>query len=114
MSIIPRKLVPVAKIIYHPDYYNITRGDDIAMIKLSNAVDLNVYTPACLSNHGDDFTGMIGMVYGKLESNVLDFKSALFWGCGNINSWHDSQELLQVEVPIVSASACTAVADEVR
>ena len=77
-SIIPRKLVPVAKIIYHPDYYNITRGDDITMIKLSNAVDLNVYTAACLSNYGDDFTGMIGMVYGKLESNVLDFKSALF------------------------------------
>ena len=77
-SIIPRKVVPVAKIIYHPDYYNVTRGDDIAMIKLSEEVDLNVYTPACLSNHGDDFTGMNGMVYGKLGSDVDDFKKATF------------------------------------
>ena len=72
-SIIPRKVIQVTKYITHPDYNTQTSDNDIAMIKLAEAVDLNVYTPACLANTGDDFVGKQAWVYG--ESFLIGMKT---------------------------------------
>ena len=71
-SIIARIIIKVAKIIKHPNYNTITSDSDIALIKLSEAVDLNIYPPACLANHGDDFTGKKALVYGTLCERSYD------------------------------------------
>ena len=63
-SIIARIVIKVANIIRHPNYNTITSDSDIAMIKLSEGVDLDIYTHACLPNYGDEFTGKKAWVYG--------------------------------------------------
>ena len=70
-SIIPRIVVKVAKIITHPAFDTATFDNDIALIKLSTAVDLNTYTPACLANSGDDFTDKQAWVYGNIAEMRL-------------------------------------------
>ena len=62
-SKIPKKVVTVSKIINHPSYA--TRNNDIALLKLSESVDLNTYTPSCLPSSGDNFEGQKAWVYGK-------------------------------------------------
>lgn len=37
---------------------------DFAIVKLTSAVDLSVYPPACLPSPSEDFSGRIGWVYG--------------------------------------------------
>ena len=61
----PRKLVAVSQIINHPSYNAQTLNNDIALLKLSEAVDLNVYTPACLAKSTDNFEGQSAWVYGE-------------------------------------------------
>ena len=39
-------------------------SNDIALLKLAEKVDLNIYTPACLPALDTDFTGKTGSVYG--------------------------------------------------
>ena len=75
-STIPRKVVEVTQIITHPDYDAsniITTNDnnDIALLKLSEEIDLNVYTPACVAKTTDNFDGQNAWVYGEnnYESN---------------------------------------------
>lgn len=96
-SIIPRKVIKVTKYMNHPDYNTQTSDNDIALIKLAEAVDLSVYTPACLANTGDDFTGKKAWVYGW---------GTLSYG-GSI-----PEKLLEVEVSIVSDSVCQAAVDD--
>ena len=62
-SKIPKKVVTVSKIINHPSYA--TRNNDIALLKLSESVDLNTYTPSCLPSSGDNFEGQKAWVYGN-------------------------------------------------
>ena len=68
-EILPRKVLKVSKYIKHPKWDTTTSHADIALLKLSEKVDLNNYTPACMANTGDDFTGKTAWVYGK--SSVL-------------------------------------------
>ena len=65
-STIPRKVLAVSMIIPHESYVSSTTENDIALLKISEAVDLSVYTPICLPNTGDDFIGKTALVYGKL------------------------------------------------
>ena len=64
-SKIPKKVVEVSQIINHPSYDASSSNNDIALIKLSEEVDLNIYTPACLANIGDSFAGKNGWTYGE-------------------------------------------------
>merc|ERR1719150_1674729 len=40
------------------------QSNDIALLKLADDVDLTIYTPACLPEPDDDYTGKKGNVYG--------------------------------------------------
>ena len=53
-------------------------SNDIALLKLAEDVDLNIYTPACLPTSGADYTGQNGRVYGKgsKSCNVLAWNPA--------------------------------------
>ena len=62
-SKIPRKELKVAKIISHDVVLDLK--NDIALLKLSEKVDLNTYTPVCVPNTGKDFTGKIAWTYGN-------------------------------------------------
>merc|ERR1719369_1881326 len=90
---IQRKAVEVAKIINHPSYSSATSRNDVALLKLSEEVDLNTYTPACLPNTTQNFEGEKAWVYG--------------WGATS-SGGPSSDKLLEVEVPIVSNSVCDA------
>eukprot|EP00092_Neocalanus_flemingeri_P005011 GFUD01005388.1.p1 GENE.GFUD01005388.1~~GFUD01005388.1.p1 ORF type:complete len:490 (-),score=75.79 GFUD01005388.1:64-1533(-) len=90
-SIIPRKVLSVTKIIPHQDYSPTGYSYDIALLKLSEAVDLDVYTPVCLPNTGDNFIGKIALVYG--------------WGRTSA-SGPVSTKLMEVDVKIVSDTDC--------
>ena len=58
------KSIRVESYILHPQYM-VDGSKDIAMIKLAEEVDLNVFTPVCLANIGDDFTGRNAWAYGE-------------------------------------------------
>ena len=60
-----RIVAPISKIIMHEDFIEVTEGNDIALIKLQQSVDLGTYTPVCLPSVGDSFTGENGWVYGQ-------------------------------------------------
>ena len=64
-SQIPRKVVAVSKIITHPSYSASTFNNDIALIQLSEEVDLNVYTPSCIAMTSANFKGQKAWVYGE-------------------------------------------------
>ena len=63
-STIPRKELRVLNIILHEGYS--FPLNDIALLKLSEAVDIDVYTPICLPNTGDYFISKIASVYGQI------------------------------------------------
>merc|ERR1719369_279277 len=92
-SLIPRKEVSVTTVIGHPDYKWNSSGyfNDIALLKLSEEVDLNVYIPACLPSTSDNFEGKKAWVYG--------------WGATS-EGGSTSPKLLEVEVTVVSNSVC--------
>jgi len=92
-SQIPRKVVQVSQIINHPSYDASSSNNDIALIKLSEEVDLNVYTPACLPNTADNYEGQKAWVYG--------------WGTTSFGG-STSDKLLEVEVPVISNTVCSS------
>ena len=52
--------------IVHEDYNSPkSTSNDIALLKLAEPVDLNIYTPACLAALDADYTGQNGRVYGN-------------------------------------------------
>merc|ERR1712088_1058789 len=58
-----RKEVSVTTIV-HPNYDASTVNNDIALLKLAEAVDLSIYTPACLPASSADYVGQTAKVYG--------------------------------------------------
>ena len=66
MSIL-RKVVRLAMNPIVHESYNVPfeYSNDIALIKLAEKVDLNIYTPACLLAPNTDYTGKTGSVYGE-------------------------------------------------
>ena len=67
--------------IVHEDYGSPkSSSNDIALLKLAEPVDLNIYTPACLAALDADYTGQNGRVYGNytelmFQDNATSFKS---------------------------------------
>jgi len=81
--------------IVHEDYNNPNQlSNDIALLKLAESVDLNMYTPACMAAKDADFTGKNGRVYG--------------WGSLASCPAQDPTVLQEVEVNIISDEACSA------
>ena len=66
LSLLPfsRKEVSVTSIV-HPNYNPSTTNNDIALLKLSESVDLSIYTPACLPASSADYVGQSAKVYGE-------------------------------------------------
>ena len=58
-----RKQVSVTTIV-HANYDSATANNDIALLKLAEAVDLSIYTPACLPASSADYVGQTAKVYG--------------------------------------------------
>jgi len=89
-----RQVLTVSEIVLHPDYDWDSSANDIALVKLERDVDLNKYSPACLPEQGQKFTGQLGWVYG--------------WGVTNFGDTAEDfpEKLLEVEVPIVSDEVC--------
>jgi len=89
-----RKEVSVSAIV-HPDYDSITTNNDIALLKLAEAVDLSIHTPACLPASTADYVGQTAKVYG--------------WGVGpDVCAGTTSSKLLEAEVTVVSDADCDA------
>jgi len=105
---INRKEVKVEKTIRHPEFkplFNTFAGWlferaplslDIALLKLSEDVDLSVLTPACLPESGRDFTGQMGSVYG--------------WGTVDHCEPEINPILSEVSLEIMSDATCEAYA----
>ena len=51
------------------------KGHDIALLKLTEDVDFEIYTPACLPSDGADYTGQTGSVYGKVKKALWHIRS---------------------------------------
>jgi len=88
-----RKEVSVTSIV-HPNYNPSTTNNDIALLKLSESVDLSIYTPACLPASSADYVGQSAKVYG--------------WGKTDPCGFTTSAKLLEAEVTIVSDADCAA------
>jgi len=97
-EILPRKVLKISKYIKHPDYDKLTSNADIALLKLAEKVDLNTYTPACMANTGDDFTGKTAWVYG--------------WGALSFGTGDYPDKLQELSVKIVSQEVCQAAHDD--
>ena len=105
-SKIPRKTVSVVQIITHENYNPANDDNDIALLKLGESVDLDVYTPACVADSGDDFVGDTAWVYGEI-SKCFYLSKRIFKGWGSQSSGGAAPEkLLEVDVEIVSQDVC--------
>ena len=74
--------------IVHEDYNNpLGTSNDIALLKLAESVDLDVYTPACLADLDADYTGQNGRVYGRvlwmLQCSKSEYEKSFFWQAGD-------------------------------
>ena len=65
-------LAPIVHENYNSPY---SSSNDIALLKLAEKVDLNIYTPACLPALNTDYTGKTGSVYGQSYSVKLKNQS---------------------------------------
>ena len=60
--------IDVTKYTNHENYNETTFDNDITIIELAEAVDLNTYTPACMAKTSDTttFDGKNAWVYGEI------------------------------------------------
>merc|ERR1719507_2029527 len=92
-SSLNRKEVSVTTI-HNTNYDSSTVNNDIALLKLAEAVDLSIYTPACLPASSADYVGQTAKVYG--------------WGRTDPCGFTTSSKLLEAEVTVVSDADCAA------
>ena len=90
-GILKEKTVGVAKIFRHEDYDPKNMFNDIAVLELSEDVDLETYTPVCLPKSSDTnvFYGTVAEAYG--------------WGTTEFMG-QVSDKLLTVRLPVVDPS----------
>merc|ERR1711990_560328 len=88
-----RKEVSVTTLV-HPNYDESTTNNDIALLKLAEAVNLSIYTPACLPASSADYVGQTAKVYG--------------WGRTDPCGFTTSSKLLKADVTVVSDTECAA------
>ena len=90
-GILKEKTVGVAKIFRHEDYNPKNMFNDIAVLELSEDVDLETYTPVCLPKSSDTnvFYGTVAEAYG--------------WGTTEFMG-QVSDKLLTVRLPVVDPS----------
>jgi secreted trypsin-like serine protease len=62
---LPRRVLRVSLILLHYYYDSVTMQNDIALIKLAEVVDMNIYTPVCLPAPDLDISGKTAWVYGE-------------------------------------------------
>merc|ERR1712227_766171 len=89
------KDVKVKPIMNHENYKPATGSlnNDITVLELMEAVDINVYTPACLAQTSDTTT--------------FDGKTAQVYGWGTTSSGgQSSSTLLEVSLPVVTNAQC--------
>ena len=90
-GVLEEKTVGVAKIFRHEDYNSHNMFNDIAVLELSEDVDLETYTPVCLPKTSDTnlFYGTVAEAYGWGTTEFL----------GQV-----SDKLLTVRLPVVDPS----------
>ena len=88
-GVLKEKTVGVAKIFRHEDYNPQNLFNDIAVLELSENVDLETYTPVCMPKTSDSFYGTVAEAYG--------------WGHTKWNGTL-SDKLLTVLLPVVNTS----------
>ena len=62
---LPRKLLQFTQAIRHYAYNKKTSDNDIALLKLSEPLDINIYTPLCLPCKNDNFLGKKAWATGE-------------------------------------------------
>ena len=82
------KRISVQRIIVHESYHPNTKAYDIALLEISEAVDLGVYTPACLASD------MYGHTYDGKVAQVTSWDSA-------------AMTLFTMDAPIVTNEKCS-------
>ena len=80
-SIIARKNVQLEiDPIVHENYQSPQPySNDIALLKLAEAVDLATYAPACLAAKDADYAGQNGRVYGKYDTIIVGQRCQLMF-----------------------------------
>jgi hypothetical protein len=112
-------VLKISEVIIHPSYSFPLNPNDIALLKLTDSVDLTTYTPACLPAQGTDYTGQKGLVYGqhppfppppqagesqrRVEIWRRNFRSLRF----AIVDCQETSSLSPAQTPIVSDSVCS-------
>jgi len=91
-----RKVVGVSKVIVSPIWNPFSQIGDLAVLKLEEAVDLEVYTPICLPAFTDTWMdGQNGLVTG--------------WGAAIVSgNFVQPTKLQEVEAPIQTRDTCEA------
>jgi len=80
------------KVVIHPSYNYNTNENDIALIKMTSKVDLDIYTPVCMPNLNQQFSGF-SWVYG--------------WG--TLSSGGSQPNILQeISLPLIGIPNCQA------
>merc|ERR1711962_1476617 len=70
-----RKNLEIETMIIHESYDPVQQTHDIALLKLKEKVDLNIYTPAYLADAGQEWAGQTGWVYGWGDTKSEDESS---------------------------------------
>ena len=127
-----KKTVDVVDVRKHPYYQNVAYynslkigndiysylDNDIALLRLAEPNDLDIYTPVCLPSQGQDFAGwpawLVGKVSGKVIYILLIFSG---WGANSSKLIPDSAHhipfkdtlpdyLMEKEMEILSSGDC--------
>ena len=87
-------------------------NNDITIIELAEAVDLNTYTPACMAKSSDTttFDGKSAWIYGKAASKkIINTENCpTGWGALSYGTGDYPDVLMELEVNVVTQETCTA------
>ena len=87
-------------------------NNDITIIELAEAVDLNTYTPACMAKSSDTttFDGKSAWIYGKAGSKkmIITENCPTGWGALSYGTGDYPDVLMELEVNVVTQETCTA------